>query len=283
VQVSFDMRLYRTWRVARSLAARTSASNLGLIAAGVAFFGILAMFPALAALVALWGLVADPALVAAELEPLREILPPQAFDILSAQIGALTGAPAARLGWATGLSVGAALWSSRAGVAALVQGINAVHGVENRGGIGHQAVSLMLTLALVGVALALFAAGVVVPLVLALLPLGMFEQALVRAVRWTLLPAVTLVGLGLLFRYGPNLAEARPRFLSPGLWLALILWIAASEGFAFYLANFASYNAVYGSIGAVVALMMWLYVSAWSVLLGAALNAELMADHGHGP
>jgi membrane protein len=272
------MRLYRTWRVARSLAARTSASNLGLIAAGVAFFGILAMFPALAALVALWGLFADPALVAAELEPLREILPPQAFDIVAAQISALTTAPPARSGWTTGLSLGAALWSARAGVAALVQGLNAAHGVENRGGIGHQAISVLLTLALIGVALALFAAGVVAPLVLAFLPLGALEQVAVQVARWTVLPAVTLVGLGLLFRYGPNLAGRRPRFLSPGLWLALALWVAASEGFAFYLANFASYNAVYGSIGAVVALMMWLYVSAWAVLLGATLNAALAED-----
>lgn len=266
-----------TWQVARGIVRRTEDSRLGLIAAGVAFFGILAVFPALAALVALWGFFADPAIVATELEPLREILPPQAFDILAGQITALTSAPPGRFGWTTGIAVGAALWSARAGVAALVQGINAVHGVGNRGGIGHQAISLLLTLALIGVALALFAAGVIVPLVLALLPLGMFEQVLVRAARWTLLPAVTLVGLGLLFRYGPNLAGVRPRFLSPGLWLALGLWIAASEGFAFYLASFASYNAVYGSIGAVVALMMWLYVSAWAVLLGAALNAELMA------
>lgn len=259
--------------------ARSGTSHLGLIAAGVAFFGILAAFPALAALVALWGFFADPALVAAELEPLREILPPQAFGILAGQIDALTSAPAARFGWTTALSLGVTLWSARAGVAALVQGINAVHGVENRGGIGHQAISLLLTLALIGVALALFAAGVVVPLVLALLPLGMLEQMMVQAVRWTVLPGVTLVGLGLLFRYGPNLPGARrPRFLSPGLWLALGLWVAASEGFAVYLSSFASYNAVYGAIGAVVALMMWLYVSAWAVLLGAALNAELMAD-----
>ncbi|MFN6977743.1 MAG: YihY/virulence factor BrkB family protein, partial [Gemmobacter sp.] len=196
-----------------ALIARTGAAHLGLIAAGVAFFGMLAAFPALAALVAVWGLFADPALVREEIEAARDILPPEAFDILAAQIDALVSAPAARLGWTTGLTLAVALWSARAGVAALVQGLNAVHGVENRGGLWHQVVSLLLTLALVGVALTLLAAGVAVPLVLALAPLGPFEVWIVTGLRWTVLPLLTLTGLGIVYRYGPNLPGRRTAFL----------------------------------------------------------------------
>lgn len=265
------------WRLAQGPAQRADSGHLGLIAAGVAFFGILAIFPALAALVAIRGLFADPTLVAAEPERLRKIVPSQAFDILAARIGALTNAPLSRFGWTTGPSLRAALRSARAGVAAPVQGINAVHGVAKRGGIGQGVVALVLTLALTGVALALFAAGVIVPLVPALLPLGMFGPVLIRAARWTVLPGETLVGPGLLFRHGPNLPGPRPWSLSAGLWLALALWVAASEAFAVCLASVAACNAVQGSIGAVVALILRLCVSAWAVLPGAAFDAELAA------
>ncbi len=257
------------------MAARAGESHLGLVAAGVAFFSMLSVFPALAALVALWGMVADPALVAEELERGRDYLPPEAFAIVAAQIEAVTGGPSGRLGWAGALTLAAALWSARAGVAALMQGLCAVHGTPQRSGIAHQVAALAMTLALVAAALAVLAAGIVVPLALAFAPLGPAQAWAVAAARWTVLPLITLTAMALLFRYGPNLPGRRVRFLSPGLWLAFALWVAASEAFALYLANFPTANAVYGSIGAVAALMIWVYLGAYAVLMGGALNAVL--------
>lgn len=267
--------LRATYRVIRQAWQLADQRHLGLIAAGVAFFSVLAIFPALAALVAIWGLFADPHVVAANMTDLTEFLPPQAFEILNTQVQGLVGAGASRLGWTTAISLGAALWSARAGMAALVQGINAIFGRENRGGLHHQALSLVLTLAMVGAAVVALAAGIILPIVLAFVPLGPYEAGLIGLARWSLAPAATILGIGVVYRYGPNLPGLRPPLMSIGLAVAVLLWLAASAGFSVYLSNFANYNKVYGSIGAVVALLMWFYLSAWAVLMGAAVNAAL--------
>jgi len=263
-----------TWLV--TLWNVTASRHLGLIAAGVAFFAMLAVFPAMAAVVAIWGFVADPAAVAHELAATAEFLPPEAFDLLNTQVQGLITSDPGRLGWTTALSIGAALWSARAGVAALVQGINAIFGVENRDGPRHLLASVLLTFALIGAALIATAAGVVVPLVLAVVPLGPYEAALITAARWAVAPVVTIIGIGVMYRYGPNLRRPRPPLLSPGLLVAVVLWVAASEGFSIYLTNFASYNKIYGTLGAVVALLMWFHLSAYAILVGAAVNATLI-------
>ena len=258
--------LFRAWTLSEQ-------RHLGLVSAGVAFFGVLALFPALAALVALWGLFADPQVVATTMADLAQFLPPDAFDLLNAQVLGLVTAGSGRLGWTTALSLGAALWSARAGMAALVQGINAAFGQEARSGLHHQAVAMALTLAMIGAALVALAAGIAVPLALTFLPLGPFESSLIVMLRWSLAPAATILGIGLVYRYGPAAEGPRPGLLSPGLLVAVLLWLGVSEGFSYYLTNFGSYNKVYGSIGAMAALLMWAWLSAWAILMGAAVNA----------
>lgn len=256
-----------------------SQRHLGLIAAGVAFFSILAVFPALAAVVAVWGLFADPQVVAMNMSEVAEFLPSDAFDLLNAQVQGLVSGGATQMGWATVISMGAALWSARAGMAALVQGLNAVFGHEVRGGIDHQIVSILLTLSMVGTVIVALAAGIVMPIVLELVPLGALEGRLTWLAR-LIAPAATILGVGIVYRYGANPTErGRPPLLSVGLFVAVALWLAVSELFAIYLTNFGTYNKVYGSIGAVIALLMWLYISAWAVLMGAALNAALEGRH----
>lgn len=264
-----------TGRVLWRAVVLSGQRHLGLVAAGVAFFGALSMFPALAALVALWGLFADPAIVASNMQGLEQFLPPDAFALLNDQVQGLVAPGSSRLGWATAISLGIALWSARAGMSALVQGINAAFGQEARGNLRHQALSLLLTLAMVGAALVALATGIVVPLAVGFLPLGPFEAALIEALRWSLAPLATVLGIGLVYRYGPAVEGPRPPLWSPGLLVAVVLWLAMSEGIRFYLTNFGSYNKVYGSIGAVAALLMWAWLSAWAILMGAAVNAAL--------
>jgi len=264
------------WDFLSDLLDLTGDRHIGLIAAGVAFFLMLALFPAAAAVVAVWGFFADPAIVSEHLSAAADFLPHEAYAIVENQIGALISANVSQFGWATAISIGAALWSTRTGVGALVQGVNATFGAENRTGIGHQVVALLLTLALIGMAIVAMAATIVLPLVLAFAPLGPLGETLVTLVRWSIAPVVTVFGIGLFYRYGPNQRGARrPRWFTPGLLVAVVLWLAGSEAFSVYLANFGNYNRIYGSIGALVALLMWFYLSAYAILLGAAVNAVI--------
>lgn len=269
--------LYET---ARGVVRIVAESKLGLISAGVAFFSMLAIFPAVAAVIALFGYFADPQIILGQVQLLAEFVPAEAFDILNAQVRALIAANVSALGWASVISTLAALWSARAGVAALMEGLNATHRADDRGGVGHILASILLTLILVGVALVALAATIVVPILLAVVPLGPFFTLAVGIAKWVISLAVVLFGVGLAYRYGPNRGASRSPWISPGLLLAVALWAAVSVGFSYYIANFASYNRVYGSIGAVIALLMWFYISAYVILLGAALNAELERHAG---
>lgn len=258
------------WQIWLAVGAR----NLGLISAGVAFFAFLAVFPAVAALIAMLGFLADPSLIAPQLEVLAEFVPEDAYSLLSVQVFRLISVNDSTLGWTTALSTGAALWSARRGVSALVQGLNTIHGTDNRGGVRHAITAMVLTLALIGATLVALATMVISPLIFAFVPLGPLESLLVTVAKWAAALAVVVLSIALVYRFGPN-RRPRIRWLSPGLFLAVALWAAASFGFSQFLANFGNYNEVYGSIGAVIALMMWFYISAWVVLFGAVLNAEM--------
>lgn len=273
-------RLKALIRTVQGVARIVAEAKLGLIAAGVAFFSMLAVFPGVAAVIALFGYFADPHQVLAQVQLLADFLPDEAFAILQGQVQALVAANVSTLGWASAISTLAALWSARAGVAALIEGVNATHRADDRGNVHHYLASILLTLILVGVALVALAAGIFVPILLAVVPLGPFSALAIGMAKWAIGVAVVLFGVGLAYRYGPNRRDFRSAWISPGLLLAVALWAAASVGFSYYIANFSSYNRVYGSIGAVVALLMWFYISAYVILLGAALNAELERHRG---
>ncbi|WP_245848405.1 YihY/virulence factor BrkB family protein [Actibacterium ureilyticum] len=265
-----------TWAFLAALLRNSGDKTLPLVSAGVAFFSMLAIFPGLAAVVALWGLVADPYVVQQEMELTRQFLPGDVFDLLQTQVSGLVTAPSTTLGWASLLSLLLALWSARSGVGALITGLNTIHGVRNRTGLRHYVVALTLTLALIGVALVALATVVVAPILLAFLPLGELTSILFELIRWCAAVGVVSGALIVVYRFGPNRAAPSPLpLLSPGVLLVTVMWAAASAGFSIYLANFGNYNQIYGSIGAVIALLMWLYISAFLVLLGALVDAQL--------
>jgi membrane protein len=268
----------RLWVRLRGVWDRTADRELSLIAAGVAFFGFMALFPALAAVIALWGFMADPTVIRAEVALLADVLPPDAFSLLSQQVEALLATNSRQIGWATLVPTVVALWSARAGVDALLRGLNAIHGLPPRGQVEHLAQALLLTLVLVALAMAAMALAVVVPLVLAALPIDRFEALWLELMNLALVLALVVVAVALIYRMGPNHDDhARVPVLSRGLLIALVLWAAASRGLVVYLANFGSYNKIYGSIGAVVALLLWFWLSAYAILLGAAVDAERSA------
>jgi membrane protein len=251
--------------------------NLGLIASGVAFWSMLAIFPGIAALIALWGYQADPSVVAAQLPLMRDFLPDEGYRLLSNQVNALVVSNVSTLGWTSLISTLVALWSARTGVGALIQGVNAISGKQNRGGVMDILMAFVLTFALMGVAIVALVSFVVLPIILAFVPLGPLAGLALSAVRWVVALGVVVMGIAVIYRYGLNRQNTRPRprWFTPGLALAVGLWALASWSFSYYLSNFGNYNEIYGSIGAVIALLMWFYISAYVVLLGAALNAEL--------
>ena len=263
-QLAALLRLYR----------RTEQAELDLISAGVAFYGFLAIFPAVAAIIAIWGAVSDPSVIRTQTELLKGFLPPDAYSLVMAQVEGLLAVRGPQLGWTTLGSTLLALWSARAGVAALMRGLNAIHRLPNRPGGQHQLRALVLTLVLIGLAISAMIVTVIAPFLIELLPLTIDDAFWLHYANLALGIALLVLAIGIAYRAGPNHGVIRAPLFSWGLLVAVVLWAAAARGFIIYLANFPSYNRIYGSIGAVVVLLIWLYVSAYAVLLGAAVDAE---------
>lgn len=270
--------LKRIWRLLTDVWTTAGEKHLGLIAAGVAFFGMFGIFPGIAAVIAIFGLIADPVVIAEQMALMEDIMPPDAYNLIASQVFRLVAAPSGTLGWATVVSIALALWSCRAGVAALIGGLNAIAGQRMRSGLWHVAVALMLTVALVSLAIVALTVVVVMPIVLAFVPLAASTAWVLEGLRWLVALGVLIIGLSLLYRFGPARIGNRGRWITVGAVVVVVLWVGASAGLSFYLTNFASYNEVYGSIGAVIGLLLWLYVSAYLILLGAALNVHV---HGY--
>lgn len=255
---------------------RISDGHFGLIAAGVAFYSMFAVFPGLAASVAIWSLVSDPIVIAQYLEVVEQFLPPDAATLISDQVMGLLGTRRATLGWATFLSVSIAIYSARAGVAAIIAGLMVVNKAQPRGFLWGFAVDILMTLSLILALFTAFLTVIVVPIVLRYIEMGPLNAWLLSVLPWGAMMLLVMTCLAILYRFGPNHPQgtARPH-VAVGVLVAAISWSLVSFAFSAYLANFDSYNRVYGSIGAVIALMMWLYLSVWAVLFGGVINAEL--------
>lgn len=267
----------RGWRqVLKRVWAETSSDHMSLLAAGCAFYAMLALFPAISVLISLYGLFLDPASVERQLGAVRDVLPPAAFDLVSQRVHDLASRGATVLSWSAALGVLIALWSATAGTKSLMMALNiAYEEREKRGLVRYNLLAVGLTLGgIVGVTLAL-SIIVGVPAALQLLQLGALTNATVRAVSFVLLLLFVVLALAVLYRFGPARRRAKWRWITPGSALAAVLWVLASVLFSFYVANLASYDAAYGSLGAVVVVLLWFYLSAFVVMLGAELNAEL--------
>lgn len=267
----------RTFRdFVTAVGLRVGNGHFGLVAAGVAFFAMFAVFPGIAAAVAVWGMFADRSVIQGYLVVVERFLPPEARGLVHDQVMGLIEAPPATLGWTTFLSVSIALYSARAGVSALVQGLDVVHRSRPRGFLWGWAVDFILTAALLGALFLALVTVVVVPIMLSYVQFGTFEAWLTKVLPWAAMFLLVVTCLSILYRFGPNVPGGfRSPWITVGVLVAAMGWAGVSIGFSVYLANFNSYNAIYGSIGAVIILMMWLYLSVWSVLLGGAINAEL--------
>lgn len=264
------------WQVAQRVWIESGRDNLSVVAAGCAFYALFAAFPALSALVALYGLTADAATVEQQFGMLSSVLPEQAYGIVVEQTRRLAEVSSHSLGWGLVVSLGLALWSVGNLIQALFAALNiAYEEPERRSTLQFYLSAFGFALLGIASAMVMLFALIYVPLLFAYAGFSTEFEFLVRLARWPLLAFLILVTLALLYRYGPCRRAAKWRWVSVGSLFATALWLIASAGFSYYVSHFADYDRIYGSLGAVVVLLFWLYLSFYIVLLGAEINAEL--------
>jgi membrane protein len=255
---------------------RTGEDRLLAIAAGVVFFGLLAVFPAITALVSCYGLFANPSTIGANLQTLALMLPEGSFQIVQDQIGRVLDKGGTALGATFLFGLVLAIWSANAGVKAVIDALNVVYEErEKRGFIRLNLLALAFTIGGIAALLVMVSAVVAAPLALGHAGLAPESRTIVGMIRWPLLFLILMIALGVLYRFGPSRRAARWEWLSVGTLGAAVLWIVGSSLLSWYLSNFANYNATYGSLGAAIGLMMWMWMSAIIVLCGAELNSEI--------
>ncbi len=246
------------------------------LAAGMTFYTLLAIFPALAALVAIYGLFSDPARITGHLEQLQGVMPGGAIDIARDQLTRVSANGTQALGITFLVSLAISLWSANAAMKSLFDTLNVVYREpERRGFIKLNAISLLFTGGAILFALLAIGAVVVLPVLLNYLGMSEAGDLVLRIGRWPVIFICVALGLALIYRYGPDREEPRWRWISWGGALAAVLWLAGSALFSWYAANFGSFNATYGSLGAAIGFMTWIWISAIVILIGAELDAEL--------
>ena len=264
------------WSIAKRVAGSVSDHRLMAEAAGVTFYTLLALFPALAALVSIYGLFAAPGTISEQLGALSQVVPGGGMQIISDQVHSLTSNGNKALGFALVIGLATSLWSANQAIKAVFDALNVVYDERERRGFFLRTV-LTLAFTVGGILFVVIAMGAVVALPVALnfVGLGPESDLVLRILRWpVLLIAITLM-LALIYRFGPSRERARWQWVTWGGAFAAVAWLLVSIGFSWYVTNFGSYNKTYGSLGAVIGFMTWIWISATVVLIGAELNAEM--------
>lgn len=278
------------WQIVKRIYVMTGFHNLSLLAAGVAFYAFLAFVPLIASVVLLYGLIGDPRTVAANVSLLEGLLPPEVLTILQEQLLAIVSTSTTAQGIGLLVAILFSLYGAMRASTAMMTALNVIYEeAETRNIIWTTAVAASITVGMVmtvivgTVAISLFTyvRNFLAPYI------GSSAALLIQFLTWVLAGSLISVTFAVFFRYGPDRRAARWRWLSVGSVLSTLLWVAITVGFGFYVANFTNYNATYGSLATIVIFLMWLYLSAYAVLIGAEVNAEMerqtMVDSTVGP
>jgi membrane protein len=269
------------FQIALNVVTRVGRDNLMLVAAGVAFYAMTSIFPAIAAFVSVYGLFADPTALRQEILAYSDLLPRNALSLMTDALANFASKSNSTLSLALLISLGIAFWSAKAGIAALITGLNiANETTEKRSLVALQLTGLSLTVGGVLFAVVAFIAVAVAPAALAYVSLAGDLEAALRFGRWPMLAVLVAVFLAVIYRYGPCRERAKWRWITLGSSIATLLWLVVSGGFSLYVSRFASYDKTYGSLAAPVALLLWFWLSALMILVGAEIDAEM--EHADG-
>jgi membrane protein len=269
-----------SWRGWKDIGLRTyweiQSDRLLALAAGVAFYSLIALFPAVAAAVSIYALFAAAGTISKHLSLAADIVPAATIDMLREEIVRVAATSEGKLTLGFLFGLGLALWSANAGMKAIFDALNIIYDEqEKRSLVRLNLVSLFFTLCAIGVALLAIGAVAVFPLLLAAFDLSSIDQPVIGYLRWPVMFGLAIFGLAMLYRYGPSRRLAKWRWVSVGSVLAAVTWLGVSSLLSWYLGNVANYNATYGALGAVVGLMIWMWLSIVVVLVGAELNSEI--------
>ncbi|MEW5420842.1 YihY/virulence factor BrkB family protein [Amorphus sp. 3PC139-8] len=260
------------WRVYR----RIVEDQLGLIAAGVTFYAILGLFPAIVALVSIYGLLTDASTLQEQLKWMSGYLPQEALGLISSELERITTVRGGSLGFAALISIGLALWSVNTAVLAVFKALNVAYGEsETRSLLRLYATGFAVTIGIIVCSILVVNGIVVMPVVLLALGIGQGVELIMRLAMAPLFFLLMAAAASVLYRIGPSRRDARWRWISVGSVVFASVWIAVALGLSYYLSRFADYTATYGSLGAAIGLMLWIYAAVYIFLAGAELNSEL--------
>lgn len=264
------------WKaIALRVKDKIGENNVPIVSAGVAFYAFLAVFPAIMALISIYGLAMDPQQIEGQIEQLGSMLPEQAYELLQQQIEQFTSTSEQSLGWGTALGILFSLWSANKGIKSLFVGVDIAYETENtRGLIRQNALTLLFTLGAILLVILSITFIVVFPAVVHMLGLPSNIEDLITWLRWLILALIVVFYLCLVYKFAPARPRPRSRWVLPGAVLATLIWLIASWGFSYYVSNFGNYGEIYGSISAVVILMLWLLLTSMIILIGAEFNSE---------
>ncbi len=262
--------------IAKAVFARFGRDNISLVAAGIAFYILAAIFPALAAMVSIYGLFADPNQVASRVSGLEGVLPSEALKILTDGLNSFASKSGSQLSLALAISLLIALWSARAGMSSVMTGLNiAYEEKEKRSFIKQNVIALALTIGGIVFAIVALTAVAIVPTALALIHVDGLTAQILNFGRWPILAAIVIIGFAVMYRYAPSRTNPNWKWISWGSAIASLLWMLGSVIFSFYVSHFGSYQATYGALASVVVLLLWFWVSALVFLLGAEIDDEI--------
>lgn len=257
---------------------RIGEDNITIVSAGVAFYAFLAIFPALVALLSIYGLAVDPHQAEQQISQLSGMMPEQAFEIIKERIDNLVSTPGSALSWGTALGILISLWSANAGTKSLFTGLDIAYETKNnRNFIKQNALTLLFTFGFIITLVVSMTLIVVFPAIVHAIGLPDNIENLISWLRWPLLALIVVFVISLIYKYAPDRKTPKLTWVVIGAALATLLWLIASWGFSFYVSNFGNYGEMYGSISAVVILMLWLFLTSFIILLGGEVNSATEA------
>jgi len=267
------------WSMTKALFQKLSKDRVSVLAAAVAFYAFVSVFPALSALVSLYGLIADPEAVRTQLDDLRGVMPAGAFSLLSGWLDSLLKSQRSGFGLGLFVSLAISLWIARNATGTMMVALNiAIEEAEGRGLIRYNFAAFLLTAVLILLGVIGVVLVAVLPALIGFLPLSPTIESAISLLRWPILVVLVVGAISLIYHFGPSRSDPRWGWSSAGAIFATVLWIAGSVLFSVYVGQFGSYDKTYGSIGAVVVLLFWFWLGAYAVLAGAELNAVIRQE-----